>query len=456
MSNARGIVSGGRGPSARRLNITLGLVSSCLLVACLSCPSETARSLPPASDGTELAVFLTGNELGSLRPCGCSGGQLGGLEKRSAVFDRAPASHRLILDTGNLVANDGEQDLIKFSILFEAFKLLDYDVVCLTDRDIATAERLGLLVNPPQAFAILKGGKADSGVFTKQFSDLGVTVNVASLDFQTTPVEQAVGLFGGAGGPSTVNILVLHQHDDSQLPDITAKLRGIDCVVCPSDSDEPRVLSEPGTSPLVVTAGRFGRHIGRLRVAIPSPGGKPVLQFDRIPVSADLPDDPDLAQLYRRYQQLVGAAHLLESYPRIPLPEGLAYTGSGTCKRCHEYESEQWSTKAHAEALNSLKRVGSDRDPECVICHVVGMEYESGYVTEEKTPHLKDVGCENCHGPGSEHVKSFGQKATGQPQMRCRTCHTPERSSGFAGHEEEYMQKIVHWREPAAAGNVKH
>ena len=112
-------------------------------------------------------------------------------------------------------------------------------------------------------------------------------------------------------------------------------------------------------------------------------------------------------------------------------------------------------TKPHANALRSLKKVESDRDPECVVCHVIGMEYDSGYITEEKTPHLKDVGCENCHGPGSEHIASFGQKSTREPKMSCLTCHTPEKSTGFAGHEEEYMKKIVHWREPATAGNVK-
>ena len=84
-----------------------------------------------------------------MRPCGCSGGQLGGLEKRPAVFDRVPASRRLIVDTGNLAAGDGEQDLIKFRILFEAMGLLDYDMVCLTDQDVAMAERLGLLDESP-------------------------------------------------------------------------------------------------------------------------------------------------------------------------------------------------------------------------------------------------------------------------------------------------------------------
>jgi len=55
----------------------------------------------------------------------------------------------------------------------------------------------------------------------------------------------------------------------------------------------------------------------------------------------------------------------------------------------------------------------------------------------------------------SEHIRTLGQVATRQPKMACLDCHTPEKSTGFAGHEEEYMQKIVHWREPAADRDVK-
>lgn len=456
MSDARGIVGGGCGSFARRKTVTLLLASSCLLIACLSCPSETVRPGPPPDNGAELDIFLTGSVLGSLRPCGCSGGQLGGLEKRPAIFNRVPASRRLIVDTGNLAANDGEQDLIKFRIIFEALGLLDYDIVCLTGQDIAIAERLGLPANPQQAFGILKDQDAGSEVLTKQFPDHGVTVRVATFDPQTSPADRVAGLFAGGDATSTIDILILRRCDSGLLRDITAKSQGIDCIVCPSDSDEPHLLSDPGVRPLVVTVGRFGRHMCRLRVAVPEQRGEPVLQFESIPVTADLPDDPALVQLYKQYQQLVSEANLLESYPRLPLPDGLTFTGSEDCRRCHEYEYDTWGMKAHANALASLKKVGSDRDPECVVCHVVGMEYEGGYVTEEKTPHLKDVGCENCHGPGSEHAKTYGLKATRQPQMTCLTCHTAEKSTGFAGHEEEYMQKIVHWREPAAAGNVKH
>ncbi len=402
-----------------------------------------------------MVIFLTGSELGSLRPCGCSGGQLGGLEKRPAVFGRVPASRRLTIDTGALVANDGEQDLIKFRIMFEALRLLYYDAVCLTDRDQAIAERLGLLTALQQAFSILRDGNDGSGVFTKRFPDLGVTVNVASFDPRIASLEQATQLVDRAHDASSIDILILRHCDNGLLRDTIAKVGGIDCIICPSDADEPHLLSEPSVKPLVVTVGRLGRHLCRLQVVIAAPQGEPTLRFEAVPVAADLPDDPVLVQLYRQYQQLVSEANLLENYPRIPLPEGLAYTGSEDCKRCHEYEYDAWSMKAHGDALTSLKKVGSDRDPECVVCHVVGMEYEGGYLTEEKTPHLKDVGCEVCHGPGSEHAQTYGLKATRQPQMSCLDCHTPEKSTGYAGHEDHYMQKIVHWREPAAAGNVK-
>jgi len=413
--------------------------------------------VPREERDSGLTIFLTGNELSSLRPCGCSGGQLGGLEKRPAVFHRVPASDRLIVDTGTFLARDSEQDLIKLRIILRALDLLDYDVVRLTDFDVEMMERLGFVGDWQQAFDIITDRAEESlpRTFVKRFPDRGLTVRVASFDPRTSGVEQVIRLFAGDEATSTVDILMLRQCDEGILREIAAKIPGIDCIICPPESDEPHILSGPDARPLVVTVGRFGRYVCRLRVATAGPSAEPALHFDVIPVTAELPDDQALVQLYQQYQQLVKESNLLESYPRLPLPEGLAYEGSESCKKCHEYEYEQWSAKPHAEAFATLTKVGADADPECVICHVVGMEYESGFVTEAKTPHLGGVGCENCHGPGSEHNRSYGLKPTRQPQMSCVTCHTPEKSTGFAGHEEEYMEKIIHWREPTAAGEVK-
>jgi hypothetical protein len=404
----------------------------------------------PPQGNAELVVFFTGSELGSLRPCGCSGGQLGGLEKRSAVFNGVPASRRLIVETGALVERDREQDLMKFRILFEAFKLLNYDVVHLTGQDDAIGARLGLSADPQRGFAFIRAAEQGrSAVFTKRIEvgSRDITVNIAPFGSRSFALQPP--------GASEVNILILERCDSGLLKTIEEQGPGVQCVVCPSNSDEPQLLSKPGDVPLVFTVGRFGRHVCRLGVAFEERTGKPVLHFESIPVQAKLPDDEALVKLYRQYQQWVSQSNLLESYPRVPLPQELAFAGSATCKRCHESQYDQWSTTAHANALAALKKAGSDRDPECVICHVLGLEYESGYVTEAKTPHLGGVGCENCHGPGSEHVLTSGQTATGQPKTACAKCHTPEQSGGFAGHEAEYMKKIVHWREPAAAGNVK-
>ncbi len=454
------------------VHITYVAVGICAMAGGLSCPSGTVEraTLPPQRQDEpvkqdELAIFLTGSELGSLRPCGCSGGQLGGIEKRSAVFNSVPASRRLVVETGSLVPSDREQDQMKFRILFEAFGRLNYDVVHLTSRDVEIAGRLGLLADPKPPFRVLHAvEKGQSAVFTKRVTIGGrdVTVNIVSFD-SPAAVLQPPSFILQPPETSSINILILDYTDPKPLPEGYPKeflIRswvsyGAECVICPSSSDEPQVLSTPGRGPLVCTMGRFGRHICRLGVTFDARTEKPVVRFESIPVQEKLPDDPALVQLYRQYQQLVSQSGLLESYPRVPLPAGLAFTGSLSCKPCHEPAHEKWSTTSHAHALDALKKAGSDRDPECVICHVIGMEYEGGFRTEENTPHLAGVGCENCHGPGSAHILSSGQTVTAQPKAACTKCHTPEQSGDFAGHEEEYMKKIMHWKERAATSKVK-
>jgi hypothetical protein len=456
---------------SRIIRVTFVAAGICAMAGGLSCPSGTVeRATLPAPQKQdkpvgqdELAIFLTGSELGALRPCGCSGGQLGGIEKRSAIFNGVPASRRLIIATGSLVPSDREQDQMKFRILFEAFGRLNYDLVHLTGRDVEIAGRLGLLEDLKPPFVVLRAGEGDQAVvFTKRMTVGGreITVNVISFD-SPAAVLQPPAFVLEPQNPLTVNILILDYEPPlvagyaQELVYRSWKSPGTECVICPSTSDEPQVLSKPGDMPLVCTVGRFGRYIGRLGVTFEPKTDQPVVHFESIPVQEKLPDDPALVQLYRQYQQLVGQSDLLESYPRVPLPAGLAFTGSLSCKPCHEPAYDQWSATGHAHAFDALKKVGSDRDPECVICHVIGMEYESGFVTEAKRPHLAGVGCENCHGPGSQHILTAGEAATAQPKTPCAKCHTPEQSGDFAGHEEEFMKKIMHWKERATPGKVK-
>jgi len=85
----------------------------------------------------------------------------------------------------------------------------------------------------------------------------------------------------------------------------------------------------------------------------------------------------------------------------------------------------------------------------------VGLKYESGFVSVQETGDLKDVGCEACHGPGSEHIKSLGKAETTGPKQECVECHTPDNSGNYAGNEKLYFEKIIHWREPNSLRDVK-
>jgi hypothetical protein len=63
--------------------------------------------------------------------------------------------------------------------------------------------------------------------------------------------------------------------------------------------------------------------------------------------------------------------------PFLLNPKG--YTGSDVCGVCHELELESWHYTKHANAYDTLVTHGSERDPECVGCHVVGFDKPGGY-----------------------------------------------------------------------------
>lgn len=435
--------------------------------------NETQVKTPRKTDA--LTVFFTGHELGALKPCGCSGGQLGGLDRRAVVFDSVPKDKRLIIDTGSLVKSDGEQDLIKFNIILQAFRLLDYDVVNLSERDIETGMNLGLLDNTGSDFDLISPhhlSNVDIPVkFTKTLSleNRTVLVTVTTFDAKTLPKEQIEQLYSSASeangvhpenGDDThkINILILNHRDDAIVDYIAGRIPVIDCIVYPSESDEPMLISRINNKPLVISIGRLGRYLSGLRITKSHDSenmDKLNFSFFSIPVTEDLEQQNTLIELYKDYQQIVKERNLLEKHPRFTLSGGLKYMGSSSCKVCHEYAYEKWSGKAHARAYATLEKVGSQFDPECVICHVVGMDYESGFITAEKTGHLKDVGCENCHGPGSAHIKSLGATRTGGPMSDCIDCHTPEHSGEYAGNEDTFMEKIIHWKEPDITESVK-
>ncbi|NOR25628.1 MAG: cytochrome C, partial [Desulforhopalus sp.] len=87
------------------------------------------------------------------------------------------------------------------------------------------------------------------------------------------------------------------------------------------------------------------------------------------------------------------------------------YVGSLACKECHPEEYENFVTYAKKSvSFQSIERRMKHLTPEeirqCYPCHTTGYGQPSGFINLEETPHLKNAGCEVCHGPGAEHVKT--------------------------------------------------
>jgi hypothetical protein len=286
-----------------------------------------------------------------------------------------------------------------------------------------------------------------------RIADRQLTLNIASIKADAVDFDVLASIFTT---DFALNILITNACSESFVDQVAA-MDLVHVIICPTDADEPRIVDKDRREPLLISVGRLGKYFGKLTVEL-TENEELKLHYTKVAVSNKLKPNDDLALLYKDYQSIVREEGLLKKHPKTPLPDGLKYLGSENCHSCHD-EYDKWEKNRHAHAYESLVEVGSQYDPECIGCHVVGFDYESGFASEKSKKDLRNVGCEVCHGPGSDHMKAVttGRTDSGLSDVvtKCAECHTPERSPGYPGHEKEYLQKIIHWREPKGKNTVK-
>jgi hypothetical protein len=114
------------------------------------------------------------------------------------------------------------------------------------------------------------------------------------------------------------------------------------------------------------------------------------------------------------------------------------YVGSDACQDCHEDEYENfqaYAKKARSyESIKVMKKGLTEAEfRNCFECHTTGYKKPGGFRSEHETPHLKNAGCEVCHGPGSLHVETEEpEEIKGSLTTKdCDVCHSSERVEAF-------------------------
>jgi len=119
------------------------------------------------------------------------------------------------------------------------------------------------------------------------------------------------------------------------------------------------------------------------------------------------------------------------------------YAGDEACRICHEHQHADWTLTRHACAWESLVRIGRQDDPKCFPCHVVGHGQAGGFVSARRTPELRNVQCESCHGKNG--CEAFA-KGAAKPitAATCTPCHDARHSPRF--DFDAYRQRTLHNR----------
>ena len=179
-----------------------------------------------------------------------------------------------------------------------------------------------------------------------------------------------------------------------------------------------------------------------------------------IPLDAATPDQPGVAILVDAYnkesEKRAAAGKPVGLGIEVPrpakpaaeaaAPAGGNYTGNAACGGCHAPALAFWQTTKHARALSALARVGRDKDPACVGCHVTGYLQPGGPKDiADARARFANVGCESCHGAGSKHGAALDKRGTlarAVPEATCRGCHTADVTNGEFDYRK-FVQAVV-------------
>lgn len=412
---------------------TLGLLAGLSLLV--------AGASVQAPDETWLIV--SGDSKGFLSPCGCTKPMTGGIKRRlAAIRLMAAGKNAVVIEAGTAIGSRGRQQEIKLETLAECLSKVRA-IVPVSPEDAAPLGR-GVLESAQR----LSGNRMVTAslresTFPKLMIEGGL--GVSSVTPRAAQLASALGEIAVPLGEATEAVIreaeaegvapvIVFDGDREAATELARAYPKLRVIIYRFAGDPPSVPLQVGPVTLI-SPGERGRFVVRLRLS-----GSTVDSYSTLKLGPEVQDDKDAKRLYKNYLLRVEGEDLLGKVPRI---KSDPFAGSKACRSCHAKTFTTWSKTRHAGALKTLEKDGHAKDPECVPCHVVGLDQLGGFVSRQKTPNLTDVGCESCHGPGANHSREpYKFKLPKLGEKSCLKCHTTETSPNF--DFKTYWAKIKH------------
>ncbi|QDV66686.1 Cytochrome c-554 precursor [Rosistilla carotiformis] len=448
-------------------------------------------------------ILFTGEQHGYIEPCGCTGleNQKGGLARRHTLIKEIEALgwNVVPMDAGNQVRRYGQQAGIKFQTTVSSLRTLGYRAVGFGPDDLRLDVGLLLseaasdpdsalqfvsanvtLLDPellPATRVIVSGGKRIGVTSILDPKTIGQPLGDEIIVDPVAPaVKKSIAQMAKENCDYKVLMYYGGNSAEEDINALGAQLDGIDLVVIANEFGEPtykpQKVRDSANTEMILTG---HKAMYACLIALYDDGSPS--RYVRIPLTSALKDSPAMLQslaVYQDHLKNLGLSGL--GLNPIPHASGSKFVGSEKCGECHTTAMAIWEATPHAHATESIVHPPNDRgdiarhfDPECLSCHVTGWNpqgyypYLSGYLSLESTPHMVANGCENCHGPGSQHVAAEEGDITAsddlleklrnamrlpldQARERCMDCHDLDNSPDFHkdGAFEKYWEQVKH------------
>lgn len=313
--------------------------------------------------------------------------------------------------------------------------------------NVVLAETKKPLVKKPYVIKKLPSGLRVAVIAIVGTTTLHPTV-ATQIGVEVLPPEEAIRkTVDSLSGKADLFVLLAHSgyQDAKRLAGI---VEGIDIVLSSHPSPVNTDFERVGDVILMHCKGS-SKYVGKLVLDIDTEGNIANATGTQNLLDANMEKDPEMQKLIDETEAALREFYQSSSTTTITAPPRtnapITYVGVQRCIGCHFSAHQSWKRTNHAQAFDNLTKQDPDgkTKPDCISCHTTGYRMTGGFKSDSETPHMRDVQCEACHGPGSTHIAAPSEKGYGaNTELTCRKCHDGTNSPRF--DYRAYRERILH------------